>query len=118
MNRISGWLRQMGAKCSAGLRSFMTGRYGTDRLNMAILCAGLVASILSMLISVLALTQIKLFLPLAITLAYAFLTIRMDDQSVLDFIIRAVKYFLTTEQYYEWKEESVGTHRPIGGDVR
>ena len=52
MNRISGWLRQMGAKCAAGLRSFMTGRYGTDRLNMAILCAGLVASILSMLISV------------------------------------------------------------------
>lgn len=52
MNRISGWLRQIGAKFSAGLRSFMTGRYGTDRLNMAILCAGLVASILSMLISV------------------------------------------------------------------
>lgn len=73
---------------------------------------------ISMLISVLALTQIKLFLPLAITLAYAFLTIRMDDQSVLDFIIRAVKYFLSTEQYYEWKEESVGTHRPLGGDVR
>jgi len=42
----------------------------------------------------------------------------MDDQSVLDFIIRAVKYFLTTEQYYEWKEESIGTHRPIGGDIR
>ena len=73
---------------------------------------------IAMLISVLALTQIKLFLPLAITLAYAFLTIRMDDQSVLDFFIRAVKYFLTTEQYYEWKEESVGTHRPLGGDVR
>ena len=70
---------------------------------------------ISMLFSVLALTQIKLFLPLAITLAYAFLTIRMDDQSVLDFIIRAVKYFITTQQYYEWKEESVGTHRPIGG---
>ena len=73
---------------------------------------------ISMLISVLALTQIKLFLPMAVTLAFAFLTIRMDDMSVLDFIIRAVKYFLTTQQYYEWKEESVGTHRQIGGDVR
>ena len=72
----------------------------------------------SMLISVLALTQIKLFLPMAVTLAFAFLTIRMDDMSVLDFIIRAVKYFLTTQQYYEWKEESVGTHRQCGGDVR
>lgn len=29
----------------------MMGRYGTDRLNMAILCAGLVSSILSMMVS-------------------------------------------------------------------
>ena len=52
MNGISGWLRQFLAKCSAALRSFMTGRYGTDRLNMVILCAGLAASILSVMISV------------------------------------------------------------------
>ena len=50
MNGISGWLRQFLAKCSAALRSFMTGRYGTDRLNMVILCTGLVASLLSMMI--------------------------------------------------------------------
>ncbi|MBQ3504651.1 MAG: hypothetical protein IJA75_08105 [Oscillospiraceae bacterium] len=30
----------------------MTGRYGTDRLNMVILCAGLAASILSSLVRV------------------------------------------------------------------
>ena len=29
----------------------MAGRYGTDRLNMVILCAGLVASLLSVMIS-------------------------------------------------------------------
>ena len=51
MNRYSGWLRQFSAKLSAGLRAFMAGRYGTDRLNMVILCTGLVASILSMMIS-------------------------------------------------------------------
>ena len=51
MNRYSGWFRQFSAKLSAGLRAFMAGRYGTDRLNMVILCAGLVASILSMMIS-------------------------------------------------------------------
>ena len=51
MNRYSGWLRQFLAKSSAGLRAFMAGRYGTDRLNMVILCAGLVSSILSMMIS-------------------------------------------------------------------
>ena len=52
MNGISGWLRQFFAKSSASLRSFMTGRYGTDRLNMVILCAGLAASLLSVMISV------------------------------------------------------------------
>ena len=47
MNGNSGWFRQFSAKLSAGLRSFMTGRYGTDRLNMVILSVGLVASLLS-----------------------------------------------------------------------
>ena len=52
MNGLAGWFRQFSAKLAMGLRTFMTGRYGTDRLNMVILCAGLVASILSMMIRV------------------------------------------------------------------
>lgn len=47
MNGISSWLRQFSSKLLAFLRGFMAGRYGTDRLNMVILCAGLVASLLS-----------------------------------------------------------------------
>ena len=47
MNGIGSWFRQFTAKLSAALRQFMTGRYGTDRLNMVILCAGLAASLLS-----------------------------------------------------------------------
>ncbi len=47
MNGIGGWFRQFSAKLSAALRGFMAGRYGTDRLNMVILCSGLVASLLS-----------------------------------------------------------------------
>ncbi len=47
MNRFSIWFRQLSAKLSASLRNFMMGRYGTDRLNMAILSVGLVASLLS-----------------------------------------------------------------------
>ncbi len=47
MNGIGGWFRQFTAKLSMGLRGFMAGRYGTDRLNMVILCAGLVSSLLS-----------------------------------------------------------------------
>ena len=52
MNVIGSWFRQFSLKLSSALRTFMAGRYGTDRLNMAILCVGLVACILSMLISV------------------------------------------------------------------
>ncbi len=52
MNGIGGWFRQFSAKLLMALRSFMAGRYGTDRLNMAILCAGLAASLLSVLIPV------------------------------------------------------------------
>lgn len=47
MEKISLWLRQAGNRFCAGFRNFMSGRYGADRLNMVILCCGLVASILS-----------------------------------------------------------------------
>ena len=50
MNGFSGWFRQISAKLSAAFRNFMAGRYGTDRLNMAILGVGLAASLLSVLI--------------------------------------------------------------------
>jgi hypothetical protein len=59
----------------------------------------------ALLISILALTQIKIVLPLALTLAYMFLSIRLDDTSILDFVKQGVKYFLLTQQYYEWKED-------------
>ena len=52
MNQISGWFRQFSAKLTAGLRSFMSGRYGTDRLNMYILGTGVVMSLLSVVIAV------------------------------------------------------------------
>ena len=50
MNGFGGWFRQFTAKLSAGLRNFMMGRYGTDRLNMVILSVGLVASLLSVVL--------------------------------------------------------------------
>ena len=50
MNNLGSWFRQLGQRISAGLRHFMQGRYGTDKLNTAILVAGVVACVLSMLI--------------------------------------------------------------------
>lgn len=42
MNGSGGWFRNFTAKLSAGLRRFMQGRYGNDKLNMVILGTGLV----------------------------------------------------------------------------
>ena len=47
MNGIGNWLRGLGQKISYGMRSFMMGRYGTDKLNTAILLAGVAISILT-----------------------------------------------------------------------
>lgn len=52
MNRFSSWLSRLSYRMGEGIRRFMTGRYGTDKLNMVILCAGLVASLLSVWVRV------------------------------------------------------------------
>ena len=48
MNGFGSWLRQFTAKIAYGYRRYMEGRYGTDKLNTAILLTGFGLSILSM----------------------------------------------------------------------
>lgn len=55
------------------------------------------------LLSIVLLVQFQLLLPTVATLCFGFLTIRMDDTTILDFIKYAVRYFITTQQYYEWR---------------
>ena len=55
------------------------------------------------LISVLALSQIGLTIPIVITLAYAFLAIRFEDTSILDFLKYAVRYFFVEQQEFRWR---------------
>lgn len=50
MNGFGNWLRNLGAKFVAALRHFMYGRYGTDKLNTAVLLTGLAACFLAMLL--------------------------------------------------------------------
>ena len=52
MNGMGSWFQRFFSKLTSALRNFMAGRYGTDRLNMVILCAGLAASVLSVLLPV------------------------------------------------------------------
>ena len=49
------------------------------------------------------LVQFGVLIPTVGVLCYGFLTIRMDDTTILDFLKYAVRYFLTSQQYYEWR---------------
>jgi len=53
------------------------------------------------LISAVALAKLKFVLPLLIVAVYAFLTIRLEETSILDFIKFSIKYFFT-QQKFEW----------------
>ncbi len=55
------------------------------------------------LISVFALTQLGFLLPIVLTALYAFLSIRIDDTSILDFIRCAFFFFIGRQQFYEWR---------------
>ena len=63
--------------------------------DFAILC-------IAVLLSALALVQLGIFIPAAVTLCFGFLTIRMDDTTVLDYMRYAVRYLMSTQQYFEW----------------
>ena len=56
-----------------------------------------------LLLAVLALTQTGIALPLVLTAVFAFLTIRHEGTSILDFIRYAAAFLLTKQQYYEWR---------------
>lgn len=55
------------------------------------------------LLSIVALVQLRIMIPAAVTLCYGFLTIRLDDTTILDFMKYAVRYFISTQQYFEWR---------------
>ena len=55
------------------------------------------------LISHVAHSQIGFSIPLVVTLAYAFLAIRFEDTSILDFLKYAIRYFFIEQQEFRWK---------------
>lgn len=59
---------------------------------------------ISLLLSILILANTGIIVPLALTLCFAFLAIRLEETTILDFIRYATKYFITTQQTYFWKE--------------
>ncbi len=55
------------------------------------------------LIAVVCLIHLHKIAPSVVVLVYGFLTISVDEATILDFLKYAVRYFLTTQQEYEWR---------------
>lgn len=55
------------------------------------------------LLSIVILVNTRFLVPAVITLCYGFLTIRLDETTILDYIKYAVKFFISTQQYFEWR---------------
>lgn len=66
--------------------------------DLVIICAGIV-------LSVIVLVNLWNVLPIAATASYAFLSLRADETSIIDYIFNAVKFFLTSQQLYLWRKD-------------
>ena len=65
--------------------------------DVAVICVCLV-------LAVLALVELRLVPPLIATVLYAFLSIRLEDASILDFLRYAMCFLFLKQQYFEWRE--------------
>ena len=59
-----------------------------------------------LVLSVLALVELGLLLPLIGTVLYAFLSIRLEEASILDFLRYAMGFLFLKQQYYDWRREN------------
>jgi len=59
--------------------------------------------VVAALIAVLILVNTGILVPVVAVLIYAFMTIRLEEITVMDFLRYAIKFFITTQQYYEWR---------------
>jgi len=57
-------------------------------------------------VSVISWAKLGFVLPAALTGVYGILTIRLDEFAVIDYIKRAWRYFVTTQQTFQWKEKN------------
>ena len=57
-----------------------------------------------LVLSVLTLVELRLVPPLIGTVLYAFLSIRLEDASILDFLRYAMCFLILKQQYDEWRQ--------------
>jgi hypothetical protein len=59
--------------------------------------------VVAALLAVLVLVNTGFMIPVLTVLIYAFMTIRLEDVTIVDFLRCAAKFFITTQQYFEWR---------------
>lgn len=55
------------------------------------------------LLSAVILVHSGILIPAAGSLCFGFLTIRLEETTIMDYLGYAIRYFITTQQYYEWR---------------
>lgn len=59
------------------------------------------------LFSAFVLATTRIVIPAVIVALFAFLSIRTEDDTILDYIQYSIKYFISSQQYYEWGLKSI-----------
>lgn len=59
--------------------------------------------VVAAIIAVLSVTQLGFMPPAVFVAVYAFLTIRFEDYSIMDFLTNACKFFLLRQQQFKWR---------------
>ena len=65
--------------------------------DFIIICGGII-------LSVIVLVNLWNVIPIAATACFAFLSLRVDETAIMDYLFNAVKFFLTSQQLYFWRE--------------
>ena len=65
--------------------------------DFCILCGGII-------VAVALFAKLQTLVPAAAVVCFAFLTFRTEDTAVIDYMTAAVRYFLLTQQAFEWEE--------------
>ena len=66
--------------------------------DFCLICAG-------MIISAFLFVQFRTVLPAALTVCFAFLSLRAEDAAIMDYLHNAVRFFLTSQQKFIWSKK-------------
>ena len=66
--------------------------------DFIVICGGII-------LSVIVFVNLWNVLPIAATVCYGFLSLRVDDTAIMDYIFNAVKFFATSQQVYSWRNQ-------------